>query len=125
MVIFIYTSNLVKIFWLVAEICRQIKFETTPSGGKILLPVYISTRVYLRHIHMCDDKKISDITHRPVTAPNAPFTNQSSPYLSQSAKCRIGNTQNGGTVLGKSDADSESGSPVSYSSFLLTIVYLA
>jgi len=50
------------------------------------------------------------------TMPNAPF-------LSLWVTCRPGNAQNGGTVLPIANlmADSESGSPDSYSSFLVTI----
>jgi len=48
--------------------------------------------------HLCRGFS-SEITHRSLTAPNALFANQSSPFLSQSAKCRRGNTQNDGTVL--------------------------
>jgi len=32
---------------------RKIEFETTPSGGRILLPVPISTRVFLWDLPMC------------------------------------------------------------------------
>jgi len=44
-------------------------------------------------------------------------------FLSEWAKCQPGNTQNGGTILPIANliTDSESGSPDSYSSFLVTI----
>jgi len=53
----------------------------------------------------------------------ATFTRPTSPFLSEWAKFRPGNTQNGRTVFPIANlmADSESGSPVSYSSFLVTI----
>jgi len=61
-----------------------------------------------------------------VTVPTDPFTaftRPTGPFLSEWAKCQPGNTQNGRTVLPIENlmADSESGSPVSYSSFLVTI----
>jgi len=63
---------------------------------------------------------------RLVTVPTDPFTTLTSPtgpFLSEWAKCQPGNTQNGRTVLPIANlmADSESGSPDSYSSFLVTI----
>jgi len=67
---------------------------------------------------MCDHNNFSQTSHRPTTAPNAPLTR---PSLSE--QCRSGNTQDGGTGLPIANlmADSESGSPDSYSSFLVTI----
>jgi len=67
---------------------------------------------------------------RLVTVPTdsfTTFTSPTGPFLSQWAKCQPGNTQNGGTVLPIANlmADSESGSPVSYSSFLVTIFRLS
>jgi len=61
-----------------------------------------------------------------VTVPTDPFTTSTSPtgpFLSEWANCQPGNTQNGRTVLLIANlmADSESGSPNSYSSFLVTI----
>jgi len=55
--------------------------------------------------------------------PNDPLTTPSCLYLSQWAKCQTGNTQNGSTVLPIANlmADSVSGRPDSYSSFLVTI----
>jgi len=52
-----------------------------------------------------------------------PFTSPTGPFLSEWAKCQPGNTQNGRTVLPIANlmADSELGSPVSCSSFLVTI----
>jgi len=63
------------------------------------------------------------MTDSPVTAPKAPLTRPSSLCLLQRAKCRPGNTQNGETVLPIAHlmADSESESPDSYSSFLVTM----
>jgi len=63
---------------------------------------------------------------RLVTVPTDPFTIFTSPigpFLSEWAKCKPGNTQNGGTILPIANlmADSESGSPDSYLSFLVTI----
>jgi len=63
---------------------------------------------------------------RLVTLPTDPFTTFTSPtdpFLSEWAKCQPGNTQNGGTVLPIANlmADSESGNPSSYSSFIVTI----
>jgi len=63
---------------------------------------------------------------RLVTDPTDPFTTFTSttgPLLSEWVKCQPGNTQNGRTVLPIANliADSESRSPVSYSSFLVTI----
>jgi len=63
---------------------------------------------------------------RLVTVPTDPFTTFTSPtgpLLSEWAKCQLGNTQDGRTVLPIANlmADSESGSPVSYSRFLVTI----
>jgi len=57
------------------------------------------------------------------TDPFTTFTSPTGPFLSEWAKCQPGNTQNGGTVLQIANlvADSESGSPVSYSSFLVTV----
>jgi len=51
------------------------------------------------------------------------FTRPTGPFLSEWAKYQLGNTQNGGTILPIANlmADSESGSPVSYSSFIITI----
>jgi len=62
---------------------------------------------------------------RLVTVPTDPFTTftrPTGPLLSEWAKCQPGNTQKGRTVLPIANpmADSESGSPVSYSSFLVT-----
>jgi len=63
---------------------------------------------------------------RLVTVPTDPFTTftrQTNPLLSEWAKCQPGNTQNGKTVLPIVNlmADSESGSPSSYSCFIITI----
>jgi len=60
---------------------------------------------------------------RLVTVSTDPFTTFSSPtgpFLSEWAKCQPGNIQNGGTIANLM-ADSESGSPISYSSFLVII----
>jgi len=63
---------------------------------------------------------------RLVTVPADPFTTFTSPtgpFLYEWAKCQPRNTQNGRTILPIANlmADSESGSPVSHSSFLVTI----
>jgi len=60
---------------------------------------------------------------RLVTVPTDPFTRPTVPFLSECVKCQPRNTQNGGTVLPIVNlmADSELGSPDSYSSFLVTI----
>jgi len=99
----------------VAEIWPQIEFDTTPLGGGILLPVWILTRVFLR----CDRTKF-----QPNVAQTGHFTQwltHSCLCLSQLAKCRFRNTQNDRTVLPIANltADPESGSPDSYSSFLV------
>jgi len=67
--------------------------------------------------------EISAKWHRLVTVPNALLTKPSVPFLSQWAKCRHGNTHNGGTVLQIANlmADSESRSPEFYSNFLVTM----
>jgi len=51
------------------------------------------------------------------------FTRPTGPFLSEWAKCQPRNTQNGLTVLPIANlmAESESGSPVSYSSFLVNM----
>jgi len=61
-----------------------------------------------------------------VTVPTDPFstfTSPTDPFLSEWAKCQPGNNQNGRTVLPITNlmADSELGSPVSYSRFVVTI----
>jgi len=61
-----------------------------------------------------------------VTVPTDPFTTFTSPigpFLSEWAKYQPGNNQNDGTILPIANlmTDSKSGSPVSYSSFLVTI----
>jgi len=50
-------------------------------------------------------------------------TRPTGPLLYERAKCQPGNTQSGGTVLPIANlmADSESGSPSSYSRFIVTI----
>jgi len=108
-------SLLCKDILIRSEICPKTEFETTPPIDGILFQVSISTRVS----YVCEIVQ----NFRQMAAPNVPFTNPSSPFLSQSAKCRPWNTQNGRTKLSIANptADSESGSPVSYSSFLLTI----
>jgi len=63
---------------------------------------------------------------RLVTVPTDPFTTFTrpvGPFLSEWAKCQPGNTQNGRTVLPIVNlmADSESGSPISHSLFIITI----
>jgi len=63
---------------------------------------------------------------RLVTVPTDPLTTLTrpiGPFLSEWPKCQTGNTQNGGTVLPIANlmADSESESPISYSSFLVII----
>jgi len=63
---------------------------------------------------------------RLVTVPTDPFTiftSPTGPFRSEWAKRQLGNTQTGGTVLPIANlmADSELKSPVSYSSFLVTI----
>jgi len=63
---------------------------------------------------------------RLVTVPTDPFTTlkrPAGPFVSEWTTCQPGNTQNGGTVflITNTMADSESGSPVSCSSFLVTI----
>jgi len=57
------------------------------------------------------------------TNPVTTFTRPTGPFLSEWAKCQPGNTQNGGTVLPIVNlmADSESGSPAFYSSFLVDL----
>jgi len=52
------------------DIPPKLSSKQRPPGGGILLSVSIST--HLQHLHMCDDKKISEITRRSVTAPHAP-----------------------------------------------------
>jgi len=66
------------------------------------------------------------VWYQLVTVPSDPFTtftSPTSPFLSEWAKCQPGNTQDDRTVLPIANltTDSESGSPVSYSSFLVTI----
>jgi len=58
-----------------------------------------------------------------LTHPFTTFTSPTGPFLSEWANCRPGNTQNGGTVLSTANlmADSEPGSPISSSRFLVTI----
>jgi len=61
-----------------------------------------------------------------VTVPTDPFTTftmPTGPFLFEWAKCQTANTQNGGTALPIANlvADSESGSPSSYSRFIVTI----
>jgi len=97
-------------FYLYAKLGKDIFIsgrDTPPKSNSKLRPwrrnftssVYLDTCLRSYGTFICVTIKNSEITHRPVTAPNAPFTNQSSPFLSRSAKCRPGNTQNGGTVL--------------------------
>jgi len=59
---------------------------------------------------------------RLVTVPTDPFTRPAVPFLSEWVNCQPKNTQNGRTVLPITNlmADSESGSPDSYASFLVT-----
>jgi len=60
---------------------------------------------------------------RLLTVSTDSFNSVSGPFLSEWAKCQPGITLNGVTVLLIANliGDSESGSPVSYSSFLITI----
>jgi len=71
----------------------------------------------------CAVKKL--LTHSPtsLTDPVTTVTRSTSPFLSEWAKCQSRNTKNGGTVLPIANlmADSESGSPDSYSSFLVIL----
>jgi len=60
---------------------------------------------------------------RLVTVLSDPFTRPNAHFFLNGRRCQPGNTQNGGTVLPIANlmADSESGSPNSYSSCLVTI----
>jgi len=81
------------------------------------------------------NNKVSSVVGRddswPATVPSVvptgdcshTFTSPTGQFLSELAQCQLGNTQNGGTVLPIANlmADSESGSPSSYSRFIVTI----
>jgi len=86
-----------------------------PTSPTISFPVGIFLCVIIRNS--------SQMTHRSVTVPTEPLTRSSCQCLSQLANCRSRNIQNSRTVLQIANlmANSEPGSPVSCSSFLVTI----
>jgi len=97
--------------------------QNNAPGIRILLPLPISTHVSTGILLCVLIRNFSQMTHRLVTVPSVPLTRSSSLCLLQWAKCRPGNAQIGGTLLPIVNlmADSEWGSPLSYSSFLLII----
>jgi len=94
----------------------QTEFETTPPGGRMLLLVPILTCLPTRPSCVII-QNFSQVTHRPVMMPITPFTRPSSPFLSQVPTWK--HQKNGGTIILIANlvADSELGSPDSYSSF--------
>jgi len=94
-----------------AQMCPETEFGTMPPAVELYFDTYLPTGTL--YVSQTSDR----------TPAVCYLLNPTGSFLSEWAKCRPGNTQNGRTVLPIANlmADSESESPDSYSTFLVAI----